>query len=96
MSYKPRNGAIHGVYKHSGLRRMLLPILPGRAKRIVRRMYDLNRAPPQPFPPELRSRLLAYYRPEIERIEQLIERDLSIWLEDASSAATSEGHAAGE
>ena len=86
VSYRPRNDALHGVYKPSGLRRLLLPILPERAKPPARRMYDLNRAPPQQLSPELRARLLACYRPEIERIEELIERDLSSWLDDERPA----------
>jgi hypothetical protein len=37
--------------------------------------------------PELRSRLLAEFRPEIERLGTVIGRDLSAWLADPSSGA---------
>jgi len=34
------------------------------------------------IPPEKKSELITFYRPEILRLEQLIEKDLSHWLEE--------------
>lgn len=34
----------------------------------------------QKLPPELRARMLAYFRPDIEQLARLLQRDLSHWL----------------
>jgi hypothetical protein len=53
------------------------------------RMLRLNSTPARrgAMDPELRSRLLTEFRPEIERLGTVIGRDLSAWLADPSSGA---------
>lgn len=67
--------------------RMLLPaksLLPTtwwrRGGMIWRRLYESNQFRPA-LDPELRRQLTASFRDEIRRLEALIERDLSRWLE---------------
>ncbi len=38
-------------------------------------------APPQPLPPAVREELKVTFRPEVERLGTLLERDLSHWLD---------------
>jgi hypothetical protein len=42
---------------------------------------------------ELRRQLLAEFRPEIERLAKLIERDLSAWLEPPAEASVAQAAA---
>lgn len=42
---------------------------------LLERTHDL----PPPFDPELRGRLIALYSDEVGRMEELLERDLSLW-----------------
>jgi hypothetical protein len=72
--------------------RLLLPLAPFLRRfpvvRAVRtRMLEMNSEarPRAPMDPELRRRLTEEFRPEIERLGRLIERDLSGWLEPARS-----------
>jgi hypothetical protein len=53
------------------------------------RMLRVNSSPERrpPMDPELRRRLLTEFTPQIRRLEELIGRDLSAWLEDSGSAA---------
>jgi hypothetical protein len=37
---------------------------------------------PPPFPPEVRRQLTYSYKEDILRLQELIGRDLSAWLED--------------
>jgi Sulfotransferase family len=51
---------------------------PDVSERHNARLIPPDRKPP--FPPELRARLCASYREEILRLQDLIQRDLSLWL----------------
>ncbi len=46
------------------------------------------REPRPPMDPELRSRLQAEFAPEVERLSELLQRDLTHWSRDRRSAAT--------
>lgn len=56
---------------------------PGRptskASRDVLLRWGLADGPPDPMPPDLRRRLAEGYREEIDRLEELLGRDLSAW-----------------
>lgn len=41
--------------------------------------WGLTRRAPEPLPPDLRRRLAAAYRDDVERLERLLDRDLSSW-----------------
>ena len=55
-------------------------VLPARLRGYVKgRLF----AKPPPFPPELRECLTDSYKEDILRLQELIGRDLSAWLEGA-------------
>ena len=61
------------------LGRLVLP--PRRRLAVWRRLRALNtrQTPRPPLAPELRARLRAELRPEVERLEELLGRDLATW-----------------
>jgi hypothetical protein len=54
-------------------------VIPARLRGYVKRRIF---AKPPPFPPEVRRQLTDSYREDILRLQELIGRDLSAWLED--------------
>jgi hypothetical protein len=52
--------------------------LPVGATRYVKGRFF---AKPPPFPPEVRRELIASYRDDVLRLQDLIHKDLSNWLE---------------
>lgn len=89
------------IYHRSGpvrsrlLGRLLARPLPGRRKLIRRwpgwmrsfrtRISQKNVTAPPPMDPETRARLTEVFRPEIERLEELLNRDLSGWRQPVLS-----------
>ena len=80
--------------------KLLLPLAPMLRRfplvRSVRtRLLEINSEakPRPPMDPELRRQLLAEFRPEIERLGKLIDRDLSAWLEPPAEAKISQAAA---
>jgi Sulfotransferase domain len=80
--------------------KLLLPLAPylrrfPLVRRVRTRMLEMNSEtrPRAPMDPALRRQLTKELTPEIERLGQLIERDLSAWLE-MPSAAQADPHAA--
>lgn len=55
-------------------------VLPSSAQRMAKRVQKQNVKPPPPFPADLRAELLALYREDVLKLEVLLDRDLSIWL----------------
>lgn len=77
--------------------KLLLPLAPMlRRFPLVRslrtRLLEMNSEakPRPPMDPELRRQLLDEFRPEIERLAKLIDRDLSAWLEPPAAARVSQ------
>ena len=50
----------------------------------LKRIQQMNLSAAPKLPPDLRADLLKFYREDIFRLEGLLERDLSIWLDSAS------------
>jgi hypothetical protein len=80
--------------------KLLLPLAPVLRRfplvRSVRtRMLEMNSEarPRPPMDPELRRQLLDEFRPEIERLGRLIERDLSAWLQPPAEAVVKQAAA---
>ncbi len=82
VSGVPRNKAVHSlVRKANALTPALKRILPfGLRQRIKGRVF----AKPPPLPVEQRMELVELYREDILKLEGLIGRDLSGWLEQKS------------
>ena len=76
-----------GVARRAWLNDLLLraapalgPHAPAWLRRLGRRLRDANEAPPPRLPPELRARLVAYYRVDVLALQDWLGRDLSAWL----------------
>ncbi|HSF86774.1 MAG TPA: sulfotransferase [Acidimicrobiia bacterium] len=76
----PRNRAVHGLLvKDNAVKRALQPLLPRSAYRLAVRIRDRN-LNQESMDPEIRSELAAVFRPEIEALQEVVDRDLSAWL----------------
>jgi hypothetical protein len=79
----PRSRRLNRVLYHPAAVRTAKTLLPAGAHGLARRAREHNLKPPPTLPPELRARLLAVYRDDILRVEELIGRDLSTWLRES-------------
>jgi hypothetical protein len=82
----PRNKTLYRAAKKLVGRNPVLKLailelcLPARPRQYVKRRIFVQ---PPPFPAEIREQLLDSYREDILRLQDLIGRDLSPWLEGA-------------
>lgn len=86
-SLSVRNHRIHRLLLAPGLRRGFRRIAPDAVRGPLRELITrINGRPSKPyFEPALRSRLQAEYRTDIQRLGQLIGRDLvALWIPDQS------------
>lgn len=83
----PRSRTLNRLYFHPTLVRTAKAMLPESGQSLAKRLRARNLHAPPTFPPDLRSDLLAFYRDDILALEQLIDRDLSVWLNGSSAAA---------
>jgi hypothetical protein len=83
VSGVPRNRLINEFLRRQNpLKSALRPLLPAGLRRKVRsnvRRRNIAHAPP--LPPEVRVRLVDGYREDVEKLQGLIGRDLSGWLQ---------------
>ena len=82
----PRNKTLYRAAKKLAARNSVLKLailercLPAGLRRYVKRRIFVQ---PPPFPAEIREQLLASYTEDILKLQDLIGRDLSSWLEGA-------------
>lgn len=81
----PRNRRMHRLARHPERLERCAPFLPSGARQAASaalRWMDrrFNLAPPPRLAPEVRARLTAGFREDILRLQDLIGRDLSHWL----------------
>jgi hypothetical protein len=76
-----RNPALRQIWTRSNrLRTVIRPLLSDRLRRSVFEWFIRDLEKPS-FPPELRAELTEYFREDIEKLQDLIKRDLGHWLE---------------
>lgn len=79
------DSALYRLWKASTLRYRLRSLVPQalyerlRARRHRQLARAARNQPRPPFDPKLRARLVAQFEPEVRRLEDLLERDLSAW-----------------
>jgi hypothetical protein len=76
----PKSSLLTSLFFDSTLIRMAKAVLPERAQRMAKRVRQLNLEAPPKFPADLRAELLKLYREDIRKLETLLDRDLSVWL----------------
>lgn len=78
----PRNKTLHSFLTYSSpLKSVLKAVVPsGRLKRTAKTIRNQNLVK-SPLPPEVRIQLINTYRHDITKLQDLIRRDLSKWLQ---------------
>ena len=79
----PRSRVANRVLYHPRVIRTAKTMLPASAYGLAKRARQLNLKDPPTLPDDLRARLLEIYREDILKLQELLERDLSVWLEPA-------------
>lgn len=77
----PKIRWLNRIFFHPTVIRTAKTVLPENLQVIVKQVQQRNLVPPPKFPPDLRADLLKLYREDILKLEQLLDRDLSIWLD---------------
>lgn len=81
VSGVPKNRALHAlITKPQRIKAFLKPRLPATLLRFASDLRDRNLAKPQ-LAPEVRRQMIETYREDILQLQELIDRDLSNWLE---------------
>ena len=78
----PKNRFLNSLFFDPTLIRMVKSVFPERMHQLAKRVQQQNLTAAPKLPPDLRLRLLDFYREDICKLEQLLDKDLSIWLPD--------------
>ncbi|MEJ7842586.1 MAG: sulfotransferase [Rubrobacter sp.] len=83
VSGVPKSRVLHGFLGSSHpVKSAIKPFVPEAARlRLVTLMRNRNLSKPSPLSPEVRGRLVEEYREDVLRLQDLIQRDLSRWLD---------------
>ena len=81
----PRSSLIASILKPRLFYIKLKPYVPEAIRSAANRVRNLNMRKAPPLAPELRYHLQEFFREDILALQALIQKDLSIWLEDARS-----------
>lgn len=76
----PKSRLVNRVMYHPRVMRAAKTVVPVSAHGLAKRARQLNLRTPPTLPDDLRARLIDIYREDILRLEELLERDLSVWL----------------
>ena len=79
----PKSRLLSHLFFNSTLIRTAKGVLPERMQRMAKRVRRQNLRTPPTFPADLRAELTDLYREDIHKLEGLLGRDLSIWLNGA-------------
>lgn len=72
-------GRIYERLKTHPMRHVIDPLIPNRLRQTMITTRNKNLVEPPPMPEEIARRLYGFYRPDIDALEGLINRDLSAW-----------------
>jgi hypothetical protein len=76
----PKVRWLNRLFFNPTLIRTAKAVLPESVQGMVKRARQQNLKTPPPFPADVRAELLELYREDIRKLEGLLNRDLSIWL----------------
>ena len=77
----PKNRLLNRLFFHPTVIRIANSALRESVQRMAKRVRQQNLKTPPTFPADLRAKLLEHYREDILKLEALLDRDLSIWLD---------------
>jgi hypothetical protein len=77
----PKSRLLNRLFFHPTLIRTAKSVLPEGVQGMVKRVRQQNLRTPPTFPADLRAELLRLCREDILKLQGLLDRDLSIWLE---------------
>ena len=80
----PKIRWLNKLFYHRTLIDITQMILPKRLRMMGKRIRERNLRSAPKLPPQLRAELMKLYREDILKVEELIGRDLSIWLREPS------------
>ena len=72
-------GRLYERIKTHPMRQVIDPLIPNRLRQTMITTRDKNLVDPPPMPAAIAERLHEFYRPDIDALEVLINRDLSAW-----------------
>jgi hypothetical protein len=78
----PKNRLLNRLFYHPAMIRAAKWMLPEGLQQVAMQVRDKNLKSPPKFPADLRAKLLDFYRTDILQLETLLDRDLSIWLNE--------------
>lgn len=83
VSGVPKSKALHGFLRKPHLiKSAIKPFVPEAVRlRLVTGLKNQNLSTPSPLSPEIRGSLIEEYREDVMKLEDLIQRDLSGWLD---------------
>ncbi len=76
----PKVRLLNRLFYSPTLVRISQSVFPSSLQRMLKQIRQLNLRTIPKFPPDLRADLLNLYREDILRLQELLDRDLSIWL----------------
>ncbi len=79
----PKSRLLSRLFFNPTLIRIAKSVLPEGMQRTAKRVQRQNLRTPPKFPADVRAELLDLYREDIHKLEVLLDRDLSIWLNGA-------------
>lgn len=79
----PKNRWLNRLYYHPVLIRIAKRMFPEGVQALAKRVRQQNLKSPPKLPADLRAKLIEHYRADILELEVLLDRDLSIWLNQA-------------
>jgi hypothetical protein len=77
ISGVPRNNVLYKLFKNNAIKSLLKPFLP----KGIGQMFDQYMLSKPKLSPEVRQLLIDAYREDILKLQDLIQRDLSKWLQ---------------
>ena len=81
----PRSSLIASILRPRSFHIKLKPYIPESIRSAANRIRNMNMRKAPPLVPELRHHLQEFFRDDILALQELIRKDLSIWLEDSGS-----------
>lgn len=76
----PKNRVLNQLFYNPNLIAAAKLVLPKSLEKMAKRLREQNMKSAPKFPADLRTELLKHFREDILKLEGLLERDLSIWL----------------